>query len=235
MKKAMFCVMLFCAPFLIASESSVPCGFSSEIECESNGESARDSRLESNTVSHLESSGESQDSRESTAKSQDSHESQSIFLPAQISTNTFASFVVGYGAAFKSSDSRAKSSIYFSLDRGWLFVNNALLFSLSLDGAAGEFYALALGAKLGWRALNGRIIPSLDLKYGLLNHKISGTQHNLHGTRLQAALFIDIARGLGAEIAYFTSLYRHPTIKKTSEKVGFHGFMINFKFIDFGI
>ena len=191
----------------------------------------------------LETTPESaQDLRESHKDSQDSHEStqdsRSIFAPAVISSDTYGAFAVGYQMLSKRNSLHARNrrhGAFFALDRGWSFVDNALLFGLALDGSAGEFYTINLGAKLGYRALSGRIIPSVAFSYGLINHKTGDSQHNFHGATATLSLFTDIASGLGLEVAYRVGLHPFPTLKKTNEKARIHSFMVNLRFVDFGI
>lgn len=169
---------------------------------------------------------------------QDSQDSHSIFSPAPINGDSFGSFAVGYQMLSKRhslSATNLNHSAFFALDRGWIFVDNALLFALSLDGSAGEFYSINIGAKLGYRALSGRIIPNVAVAYGLINHKINDAQHNFHGATATLSLFVDIAQGFGLEVAYRVGLHPFPTLKKTSEKANVHSFMVNLRFMDFGI
>ena len=171
----------------------------------------------------------------SNANSQDSH---SIFSTAPINGDTFGAFAVGYQMLSKRhslSVANLNHSAFFALDRGWIFVDNALLFALSLDGSAGEFYSINIGAKLGYRALSGRIIPNIAVSYGLINHKINDVQHNFHGATATLSLFVDIAQGFGLEVAYRVGLHPFPTLKKTSERANIHSFMVNLRFMDFGI
>lgn len=212
-------------------------------------ESAQDSNIDSN-INYAESSdlnaNQPQDSQDSitnpsdlnTNQSQDSQDSHSIFSPAPINGDTFGSFAVGYQMLSKRhslSTTNLNHSAFFALDRGWIFVDNALLFALSLDGSAGEFYSINIGAKLGYRALTGRIIPNIAVAYGLINHKINDAQHNFHGATATLSLFVDIAQGFGLEVAYRVGLHPFPTLKKTSEKANVHSFMVNLRFMDFGI
>lgn len=177
-----------------------------------------------------------QNSAESTIDSADSanNPAESIFPPAIVSKSIFGAYKVGYQLISKSSE-RIKHGAFFAIERGWNFIDNILLVSLSLDGTIGEFYSLNLNAHLGTRLLSGRLIPNLSLGYGLLNHKISGIQHNLHGANATIALFIDIAKGFGCEVAYRTSLYPFRTIKRTGTKTNLQSFLLNFKYIDFRI
>ena len=180
-------------------------------------------------------STQSVESRNDESNSQDSH---SIFSTAPINGDTFGAFAVGYQMLSKRHSLSAKNlnhSAFFALDRGWIFVDNALLFALSLDGSAGEFYSINIGAKLGYRALSGRIIPNIAVSYGLINHKINDAQHNFHGATATLSLFVDIVQGFGVEVAYRAGLHPFPTLKKTSEKANIHSFMVNLRFMDFGI
>lgn len=156
------------------------------------------------------------------------------FSPAIVDGNTYGAFAIGYQLLSKSNE-KLKHGVFFSLERGWSFINHILLFSFALDGSIGGFYSLNLNARLGVRALDGRLIPNISLGYGLFNHKISGTQHNLHGTNVLTAIFVDIASGFGIEVAYRASLYPFRTIKATSTKTNIHSFLLNFKYIDFRI
>lgn len=159
---------------------------------------------------------------------------EDLFSPAAVIEDTFASFVVGYQALFKS-DERLKHGIFFAIDRGWLFVDNKLLLAMSLDGSVGGFYSLNLHAKLSGRFLDGRIIPSLSLGYGLLNHFEGESQHNLHGASATLGLFVDIIKGIGLEASYRVGLHPWHTIKKTPIHKNIQSFMINIKFMDFSI
>lgn len=159
---------------------------------------------------------------------------EDLFSPAAVIEDTFASFVVGYQALFKS-DERLKHGIFFAIDRGWLFVDNKLLLAMSLDGSVGGFYSLNLHAKLSGRFLDGRIIPSLSLGYGLLNHFEGESQHNLHGASATLGLFVDIIKGIGLEASYRVGLHPWHTIKRTPIHKNIQSFMINIKFIDFSI
>lgn len=174
----------------------------------------------------------------SDSNANQSQDSRSIFSPAPINGDTFGSFAVGYQMLSKRhslSATNLNHSAFFALDRGWIFVDNALLFALSLDGSAGEFYSINIGAKLGYRAISGRIIPNIAVAYGLINHKINDAQHNFHGATATLSLFVDIAQGFGLEVAYRVGLHPFPTLKKTSEKANVHSFMVNLRFMDFGI
>ena len=175
---------------------------------------------------------DSQDSGEST------QDSRSIFTPAPILGDSYGSFAVGYQMLSKRHSLSAKClnhGAFFALDRGWVVADNALLVALSLDGSAGEFYTLNFGVKLGYRALSGRIIPSVAISYGLLNHKVGDLQHNFHGANATISLFTDIASGFGLEVAYRVGLHTFRTIKKSDFRANLHSFMINFRFMDFGI
>lgn len=177
------------------------------------------------------------DSTQESTKDSDKNSTESaesIFSPAIVGKGTFGAFEVGYQLIAKSSE-RIKHGAFFAIERGWNFIDDILLVSLSLDGTIGEFYSLNLNANLGTRLLSGRLIPNLELGYGLLNHKISGIQHNLHGANATIALFIDIAKGFGCEVAYRTSLYPFSTIKRTGTKTSLQSFLLNFKYIDFRI
>ena len=178
----------------------------------------------------------SEDSQQDLSES--TQDSRSIFAPAPILGDYYGSFAVGYQMLSKRHSLNAKylnHGAFFALDRGWSFVDNALLFALSLDGSAGEFYTLNFGAKLGYRALSGRIIPSVAISYGLLNHKVGDSQHNFHGATATISLFTDIASGFGLEVAYRVGLHTFRTIKKSDFRANLHSFMINFRFMDFGI
>lgn len=183
-----------------------------------------------------DSTDSAESAKDSTKNSADStkESAESIFSPAIVSKSTFGAFEVGYQLLSKSSE-RIKHGAFFAIERGWNFIDNILLVSLSLDGTIGEFYSLNINANLGTRLLSGRLIPNLSLGYGLLNHKISGIQHNLHGANATIALFIDIAKGFGCEVAYRTSLYPFSTIKRTGTKTNLQSFLLNFKYIDFRI
>lgn len=167
-------------------------------------------------------------------KSDDSDMISDIFSPAIVKKNTFGAFAIGYQLLSKS-DERLKHGVVFAIERGWNFIDNILLVSLALDGTVGEFYSLNINVNLGTRLFSGRIIPNISLGYGLLNHKISGVQHNLHGTNATIAMFVDIASGFGLQVAYRTSLYPFRTIKTTGTKTNLHSFLLNFKYIDFKI
>lgn len=200
-------------------------------------ESTSDSSLQGRMPEAIQSP---QDLPESTTNlTKDSkQDSRSIFAPAPILGDTFGSFAVGYQMLSKRHSLSAKylnHGAFFALDRGWSFVDNALLFGLVLDGSAGEFYSINIGAKLGYRALSGRIIPSVAVSYGLLNHKDGDLQHNFHGANATLSLFTDIAQGLGLEVAYRVGLHTFHTIKKSDFRANLHSFMINFRFMDFGI
>ena len=216
-------------------------------------ESVPDSSLRGEAESIYKTMQVSQDSPESTANltqdsqvssdsrhdsSESAQDSRSIFAPAPILGDSYGSFAVGYQMLSKRHSLSAKylnHGAFFALDRGWIFVDNALLFALSLDGSAGEFYTLNFGAKLGYRALSGRIIPSVAISYGLLNHKVGDLQHNFHGATATISLFTDIASGFGLEVAYRVGLHTFHTIKKSDFRANLHSFMINFRFMDFGI
>lgn len=201
------------------------------VNAENLAESTQDSNIDSST-NYAESSDLNAN------QSQDSQDSRSIFSPAPINGDTFGSFAVGYQMLSKRhslSATNLNHSAFFALDRGWIFVDNALLFALSLDGSAGEFYSINIGAKLGYRALSGRIIPNIAVAYGLINHKINDAQHNFHGATATFSLFVDIAQGFGLEVAYRVGLHPFPTLKKTSERANVHSFMVNLRFMDFGI
>ncbi len=211
------------------------------VDCHDSTQSveSRNDKNDESIKSTKDSSADSQDSStnpsDSNATSQDSH---SIFSTAPINGDTFGSFAVGYQMLSKRHSLSAKNlnhSAFFALDRGWIFMDNALLVALSLDGSAGEFYSINIGAKLGYRALQGRIIPNIALSYGLINHKINDAQHNFHGATAMLSLFVDIAQGFGLEVAYRVGLHPFPTLKKTSERANIHSFMVNLKFMDFGI
>ena len=192
--------------------------------------SPKDSQISPESATNI-----AQDSHDSGESTQDS---RSIFAPASILGDSYGSFAVGYQMLSKRHSLSAKylnHGAFFALDRGWIFVDNALLFALSLDGSAGEFYALNFGAKLGYRALSGRIIPSVAISYGLLNHKVGDLQHNFHGANATISLFADIASGFGLEVAYRVGLHTFHTIKKSDFRANLHSFMINFRFMDFGI
>lgn len=203
--------------------------------------SPKDSQDSSESTANLtQDSQDSSDSRQDSSEStQDSkQDSRSIFAPAPILGDSYGSFAVGYQMLSKRHSLSAKylnHGAFFALDRGWIFVDNALLFALSLDGSAGEFYALNFGAKFGYRALSGRIIPSVAISYGLLNHKVGDLQHNFHGANATISLFTDIASGFGLEVAYRVGLHTFRTIKKSDFRANLHSFMINFRFMDFGI
>lgn len=178
------------------------------------------------------------DLHETKVASKVSQDSQSFFSTAPILGDTFGSFAVGYQMLSKQhslSVDNLSHGAFFALDRGWSFIDNTLLFALSLDGSAGEFYSINIGVKLGYRALLGRLIPNLAISYGLINHKINGTQHNLHGATAMLSLFVDIAQGFGLEVAYRVGLHSFPTLKNTGERANIHSFMVNIRFMDFGI
>lgn len=163
-----------------------------------------------------------------------------LLSPAKVTKNTYGSFMIGYEMLYKNSPDlkkEQKEGMYFALDKGWNFVDNVLLFGFSLDGTAGSFYALNLNAKLGARIFDGRLIPSISVGYGLLNHTIGDIQYNLHGTIATIAIFVDIAKGFGLEAGYRIGLHPfYATKKNSSIKVNnISAFMINFKFVDFSI
>lgn len=209
-------------------------------------ESTQDLNIES-SKNYTESSdlntNQLQDSQDSSANPSNSNanlpqDSHSIFSPAAIYGNSFGAFAVGYQMLSKHHSLIATNlshSAFFALDRGWIFVDNALLFALSLDGSAGEFYSINIGAKLGYRALSGRIIPNIAISYGLINHKINDAQHNFHGATAMLSLFVDIAQGFGLEVAYRVGLHPFHTLKKTNKKANIHSFMVNLRLMDFGI
>ena len=162
----------------------------------------------------------------------------SFFNTAKISTDTYAAFMVGYEMLHKSYDNlrEYKQGIYFELDRGFLFVDNIILFGFSLDGSAGGFYSINVNTKLGARIFDGRVIPSISIGYGLLNHQVGAKQYNLHGASTTIAMFVDITSGFGLEAIYRVGLYPFKTTQRSNIKVSNIGaFMINFKFIDFSI
>ena len=197
--------------------------------------SEADEATQTNSCIDCHDSTQSVESRNDESNSQDS---RSIFSTAPINGDTFGAFAVGYQMLSKRHSlivANLNHSAFFALDRGWIFVDNALLFALSLDGSAGEFYSINIGAKLGYRALSGRIIPNIAVSYGLFNHKINDAQHNFHGATATLSLFVDIAQGFGVEVAYRVGLHPFPTLKKTSEKANVHSFMVNLRFMDFGI
>lgn len=203
-------------------------------------ESTTDSSLLGRIPEAIQLPQDSQDSSESTTNlTKDSkQDSRSIFAPAPILCDTFGAFAVGYQILSKRHSLSAKylnHGAFFALDRGWSFVDNTLLFGLALDGSAGEFYSINIGVKLGYRALSGRIISSVAVSYGLLNHKDGDSQHNFHGANATLSLFTDIAQGWGLEVAYRVGLHTFHTIKKSDFRANLHSFMINFRFMDFGI
>ncbi len=211
------------------------------IDCHDSTQSA-ESRNDKNDESIKSTKDSNADSQDSTANpsnlNADSNTPRDFFSTAPINGDTFGSFAIGYQMLSKRHSLSAKNlnhSAFFALDRGWIFVDNALLVALSLDGSAGEFYSINIGAKLGYRALQGRIIPNIALNYELINHKINDAQHNFHGATTMLSLFVDIAQGFGLEVAYRVGLHPFPTLKKTSEKANIHSFMVNLKFMDFGI
>ncbi len=222
-------------PSLRGSVSDEAIQLNSCIDCHDSTQSV-ESRNDESINSINDSSTNPRDSNAN--QSQDSQDSHSIFSPAPINGDTFGSFAVGYQMLSKRhslSATNLNHSAFFALDRGWIFVDNALLFALSLDGSAGEFYSINIGAKLGYRALSGRIIPNIAVSYGLINHKINDAQHNFHGATATLSLFVDIAQGFGLEVAYRVGLHPFPTLKKTSQKANIHSFMVNLRFMDFGI
>lgn len=163
-----------------------------------------------------------------------------LFSPAKVIKNSYGSFMVGYELLYKNSPNMPKTKnegIYFALDRGWNFIDDILLFGFSLDGTAGSFYAININAKLGTRIFDGRIIPSISLGYGLLNHSINNVQYNLHGASGTIAFFVDIIRGFGLEVGYRMGLHPFYATKKDSTlKVNnINAFIVSFKFMDFNI
>ena len=230
----------------IQLDSCVDCNDSTQ-SAESNNDKNNESIKITNDSNANPNTNQSQDSQDLSANPSDSNanlntnppqDSPSIFSTAPILGDSFGSFAVGYQMLSKRhslSATNLSHSAFFALDRGWIFVDNALLFALSLDGSAGEFYSINIGAKLGYRALSGRIIPNIAISYGLINHKINDAQHNFHGATATLSLFVDIAQGFGLEVAYRVGLHPFPTLKKTSETANIHSFMVNLRFMDFGI
>ena len=162
----------------------------------------------------------------------------SYFSTAKVTDTTYGAFMVGYEMLYKSHNNKkdSKQSMYFELDRGFLFVDNIILFGFSLDGSAGGFYSININTKLGARIFDGRIIPSISMGYGLLNHQIDDKQYNLHGGIATISLFVDITSGFGLEAGYRVGLHPFKTTRKTNIKVNnINAFMVNFKFIDFSI
>lgn len=179
---------------------------------------------------------ESQNTQQSNTNKQSNI--SDFFHTAKISTNTYGAFMVGYEMLHKSyNDTRdTKQGIYFELDRGFLFIDNIILFGFSLDGSAGGFYSININTKIGARIFDGRIIPSISMGYGLLNHQVGNKQYNLHGASTTISMFLDITSGFGLEVAYRVGLYPFKTTQRSNIKVSNIGaFMVNFKFIDFSI
>ncbi len=228
-------------PSLRGSVSNEAIHLDSCVDCHNSTQSA-ESLNDKNDKSMKSAQDSNIDSQDSTANpsnlNTNSNTQRDFFATAPINGDTFGSFAVGYQMLSKRHSLSAKNlnhSAFFALDRGWSFVDNALLVALSLDGSAGEFYSINIGAKLGYRALSGRIIPNIAISYGLVNHKINDAQHNFHGATATVSLFVDIAQGFGLEVAYRVGLHPFPTLKKTSERANIHSFMANLKFMDFGI
>lgn len=162
----------------------------------------------------------------------------SFFDTAKVSDDTYAAFMVGYEMLQKSMNGirEQKQGMYFELDRGFLFVDDIILFGFSLDGTAGGFYSININTKLGARIFDGRVIPSISFGYGLLNHSLGTEQYNLHGASATISLFVDIASGFGLEAGYRVGLYPFRATQRRDIKVNNIGaFMINFKFVDFSI
>ena len=161
-----------------------------------------------------------------------------FFNTAKVSTDTYGAFMVGYEILHKSYNNARdmKQVIYFELDRGFLFVDDIILFGFSLDGTAGGFYSININTKLGARIFDGRMIPSVGIGYGLLNHQIGDKQYNLHGASATISIFVDVTSGFGLEAGYRVGLYPFKTTQRSNIKVSNIGaFMVNFKFIDFSI
>lgn len=184
----------------------------------------------------------SHDLNPSNLKQEDSKKISNIgnFLaPAQIVKDTYASFVIGYEMLFKKFNNTIenKEGIFFAFDRGWNFIDNILLFGFSIDGSAGAFYSLNINTKIGARVFDGRVIPSLSVGYGILNHLNGNVQDNLYGANATASLFIDIAKGFGIEASYRIGLHPFRLVKRnTNFKLDkMSAFMVSFKFMDFTI
>lgn len=191
----------------------------------SNAESSTKQEIDSKSSEKIESKIESSEKKD-----------EDFFAPSKVSDDTFGSFVVGYQMFFKHGDELEKyHGIFFSLDRGWEVWKQTAYVGLSLDGSAGNFYSLNLNVKSSFRTLDGRLVPSVSLGYGLINHKQNSIQHNLHGASASVGLFVDIFRGIGLEASYRVGLHKFPALKDRNIKRGVQSFMINLKFIDFSI
>lgn len=160
-----------------------------------------------------------------------------FFDVAEIEGDTFGSFSIGYQFLSKKyQHTQNTHGVFFSLERGWAFFYDKLLLSITLDGTAGSFYSINGNFKLASRLFDGRVIPSISVGYGLLNHIINKTQYNLHGTNSTFALFFDVGHGFGIEIGYRLGLHTFHTTKKSNVTLrNIHSFMFNFRFIDFSI
>ena len=158
-----------------------------------------------------------------------------IFKPAKVERNSFDSMIIGYQSLYKEYNNTEKwqYGIFFSLETGWSYLQNILLFSINIDGTAGGFYGLNGNFKLGARVLDGRLIPSISVGYGLVNHVIDDKQYNMHGSIATFALFVDIGHGVGLELAYRTTPY--PFIGHKGIRINkMESFILNIKFINFG-
>lgn len=176
----------------------------------------------------------------------DSHKSQdSFFSSAKVSKSHYGGISVGYevlyrrasepSAAGKITRHSSLGGIFFALERGFIVADDVLLLGFSLDGSTLHLYSLNLNAKIAARLLSGRIVPSLGVGYGLLQHyDVNKAQHNLHGTSATAAVFVDVTHGFGLEVGYRVGLHKWRTTRKSSLNAAVRGaFMLNLKFMDF--
>lgn len=157
-----------------------------------------------------------------------------MFSPAKIERNSFDSMIIGYQGLYKEYNGHKEwqYGIFFSLETGWSYLQNILLFGISIDGTAGGFYSLNGNLKLGARVFDGRLIPSIGLGYGLVNHIVDNVQYNAHGSIASFALFIDIGHGVGLEFSYRLAPY--PFMGSKNIKISrIESFMVNIKFIHF--
>lgn len=163
---------------------------------------------------------------------------ENIMNPARAISSSFVAFSVGYhflhNAYYKTREN--KNGIFFSIEKGWALIDNILLLSIIIDGSAGDFYSINGGSRIGARILDGRIIPSFGLEFGVINRDIDNKQYNAIGNTGSFSIFVDIASGFGIELEYKLAL--HPFIiidnnLKNNKIDNIHNFIFNLRFMYF--
>ncbi|WP_334095371.1 hypothetical protein [Helicobacter typhlonius] len=135
-----------------------------------------------------------------------------------------------------------RNAVIFGLKRGFMFLDSkTLLLNAWIDGRAGQekkngLYAFSLGAQVGYRFFNGRMIGLIGGGFEMSNLATPEPkeQYNIYGGVARAELFFDIAKGYGLSVSY-TQGFNYRSKKLINERFDTSSIMISISYYDFSI